>query len=227
MGAHEQASDAGTLTERAVQLLHRDILSGELQPGVKLGISGLVETYRIGATPIREALSRLIAQNLIVASDRRGFHVRELSREDLLDITNTRVLIEREGIRLSMLHGGDDWESAVIAHMHRLRLYVERHGEAFGEDYDEIGPLHQQFHASLLAGCRSPRLMSLAENLFLQASRYRRILMRTWSDPKAYIDSHEQLVDAILARDEDRSGTLLRTHLESTLRSVYPDQSSP
>jgi len=216
-------SDVGTYTEQAVQLLHRDILSGELPPGVKLGVTSLADTYKIGATPIREALSRLIAQNLIIATDRRGFFVRELSRDDLLDITNTRFIIEREAINLSMRHGGDEWESSVIAHLHRLRLFVERHGTKFGEYHKELDPLHQQFHASLLAGCNSPRLMELAENLFVQAFRYRRILMRTWSDPEKYIADHEEITDAVLKRDEERSSVILRQHLESTLRGVYPE----
>jgi DNA-binding GntR family transcriptional regulator len=216
-------ADVGTFTEQAVQLLHSDILSGELPPGVKLGVSNLVDRYKIGATPIREALSRLIAQNLIFAADRRGFYVRELSRDDLLDITNTRFIIEREAIKLSMQHGGDEWESSVIAHLHRLRLFVERHGTKFNEHQEALDPLHQRFHASLLSGCKSPRLMELAENLFIQAFRYRRILMRTWLDPEQYIYVHEEIADAVLSRDEELSSILLKAHLESTLRGVYPE----
>lgn len=217
--------ETATLTEQAMRRLHHDILSGKLSPGVKLGISNLVETYKIGATPIREALSRLVSQNLIVASGRRGFFVRELSEEDLLDITNTRLLIEREGIRLSMELGGDEWETGVLAHMHRLRRFVERHGRSFGEQHEELDLLHRQFHASLLAGCQSPRIIQLADNLYNQAFRYRRILMRTWSDPDFYIANHTELADAVLARDLEHASALNKTHLFSTLRRVYQTQS--
>ncbi|WP_303436116.1 GntR family transcriptional regulator [Salipiger sp. 1_MG-2023] len=213
-----------TLTEQAVQRLHHDILSGKLPPGVKLGITHLVDTYEIGATPIREALSRLVSQNLIVASGRRGFFVRELSEADLIDITNTRLLIECEGIRLSMELGGDDWETDVLAQMHRLRLFVERHGSSFGEQHEDLDRLHRQFHASLLAGCGSPRIIQLADNLYSQAFRYRRILMGTWSDPDHYIANHKELADAVLARDLEHATTLNRTHLFSTLRRVYQNE---
>lgn len=162
-----------------------------------------------------------MSQGLVVASGRRGFFVRELSREDLLDITHTRVLIEREGIRLSMERGGDEWEASVLARMHRLRLFVERHGDSFGEQGDELDLLHRQFHASLLGGCQSPRIMQLSDNLYSQAYRYRCILMKTWSDPDHYIANHEGLASAVLARDLERASDLLRTHLYSTLRRVY------
>lgn len=223
MNDHMPQSDAGTLTEKAVEQLQRDILSGELQPGVKLGIAGLVDAYGIGATPIREALTRLMAQNLITANDRRGFSVRELSHEDLLDITNTRFLIEREGLRLSMQLGGDEWEAHVIAQLHRLRLFVERNASNFREFHDELDPLHRNFHASLIAGCQSPRIIELAENLYNQAFRYRRILMRTWADPESYVKNHAELLDTVLARNEPKATELLYEHLRSTLRKVYPD----
>ncbi|RJE78839.1 FCD domain-containing protein [Paracoccus sp. JM45] len=227
MAQQDTGAESVTLTEQAVQRLHHDILSGKLSPGVKLGISNLVATYEIGATPIREALSRLVSQNLIVASGRRGFFVRELSEADLRDITNTRLLIECEGIRLSMERGGDEWEAEVLAQMHRLRLFVERHGSNFGEQHHELDRLHRQFHASLLAGCGSPRLIQLADNLYSQAFRYRRILMTTWSDPDHYIANHKELADAVLARDLNHATNLNRTHLFSTLRRIYQTDPQP
>lgn len=49
-------TETATLVEQAVLLLHHDIVSGKLSPGEKLGIASLVDAYKIGATPIREAL---------------------------------------------------------------------------------------------------------------------------------------------------------------------------
>ncbi len=215
------ADDGGTMTERAVDLLQRDILSGQLEPGQKLTVGDLTTSYGIGATPIREALSRLLSHNLITANGRRGFRVREMSRQDLADITHVRFVIEREGIRLSMLHGGDEWEASIVSHLHRLRLFVERAGPSFGEGGEEFDTLHRTFHAALLSGCRSPRITELASNLYNQAYRYRRISMSRLADPEHFVAIHRTLADAILARDTERAGALLQDHLNSTLRTVY------
>src|SRR3569833_4700652 len=97
-------AEAGTLSERAASLIEQDILAGHLAPGSRLGIVDLVHRYDIGATPLREGLSRLMSRGLIVGTGQRGFRVAEVSREDLLDITLMRTAVEIEAVRLAMTH---------------------------------------------------------------------------------------------------------------------------
>ena len=94
--------EASTLSERAARLVEHDILAGHLAPGSRLGIVDLVRRYEIGATPLREALSRLMSRGLITGVGQRGFRVVGLSREDLEDITRMRIAVEIEALRLSM-----------------------------------------------------------------------------------------------------------------------------
>src|SRR6476661_4624931 len=89
-----EGTGADTLSERAAGILQRDILAGKLPPGSRLAIAELVQHYDIGATPLREGLSRLVSRGLIVAIGQRGFRVAEVSREDLLDITVMRTAVE-------------------------------------------------------------------------------------------------------------------------------------
>src|SRR3954466_9331436 len=95
-------AELATLSERAAALLEQDILSGHLAPGSRLGIVDLVQRYDIGATPLREGLSRLMSRGLIVGTGQRGFRVADISREDLLDITLMRTAVEVEAIRLAI-----------------------------------------------------------------------------------------------------------------------------
>src|SRR3954467_7747572 len=97
--------EAATLSERAATLVEQDILAGLLAPGSRLGIVGLVQRYEIGATPLREGLSRLMSRGLIVGTGQRGFRVADISRDDLLDITLMRTAVEIEAIRLAITHG--------------------------------------------------------------------------------------------------------------------------
>ena len=212
-----------TLTERAIARLHQDILSGALPPGARLAVVDLAETYGIGTTPIREALSRLVSRNLITVTGRRGFRVREMGREDLEDITRLRLIAELEGIRLSMRNGDDAWEAGIIGHLHQLRVHVHRSGRDFGKGGLDFDHLHRQFHASLLAASGSPRLRDLSDNLYDQACRYRLTMMRMLVDPDEFIRMHSDLAEAVLSRDADAVAGLLREHLYSTVRCVYPD----
>lgn len=212
-----------TLAEQAAFRLQREILSGDLRPGDRLGVHELAQSFGMGATPVREGLSRLVSQGLIVAIGRRGFRVSEISREDLVDITGLRFVVEREGLRLSFLRGDDGWEADILSTLHRLRSFVRRHGLAKSEGSPEFDDLHKTFHDALIAGCGSSRIRQTASLLYDQAYRYRRLMMKELTDPDHLILVHEELADVALQRNFERASDLLHAHLETTLRYVYPD----
>lgn len=215
---------ADTLSERAASLIERDILAGQLEPGARLGIGDLAQRYEIGATPLREGLSRLVSRGLIVAIGQRGFRVASVSREDLADITRVRSVIEVEAVRRSMEKGGDAWEAGIIAALHQLRRYIERSGRHFSEGAEDFDVLHKGFHTALLSACGSPRLLAAHSDLYDQAYRYRRVMMRSFDDGDEFISIHQALADRILSRDTATACTMLVEHLESTLRFVYPPE---
>lgn len=223
-GIPEAAASADTLSERAAVLVEHDILAGQLEPGARLGIVDLVRRYDIGATPLREGLSRLVSRGLIVGIGQRGFRVAEVSREDLLDITRMRTVVELEALRLAIANGDDAWEAGVLGALHQMQRYVERHGDQFREGVEDFDRLHKTFHTSLLSACGSRRLLSAHSDLYDQAYRYRRVMMRGFEDGANFVEAHRNLADKVLARDLDVSQSMLKAHLASTLGFVYPDQ---
>src|SRR6202166_3309316 len=145
--------EAATLSERAASLVEQDILAGHLAPGARLGIVDLVQRYEIGATPLREGLSRLISRGLIVGIGQRGFRVTDVSREDLLDITRMRTVVEIEALRLAMAQGDDAWEAAILSALHQMRRHIQRTGNDFREGAPEFDRLHKAFHSALFSAC--------------------------------------------------------------------------
>lgn len=215
---------ADTLSERAAALIQRDILTGRLPPGSRLGIMDLAQGYGMGATPVREGLSRLVARQLVVALGQRGFRVAPVSETDLRDITRMRVVVEQEALCLSMKLGKDDWEAGIIATLHRMQRYVERTGSRFTEGAEEFDTLHKGFHTSLLDACGSPRLLAAHSDLYDQAYRYRRVMMRKFESGKDFVQVHRKLADCVLARDQRRAPPMLEQHLKSTIEYVYPEK---
>jgi GntR family carbon starvation induced transcriptional regulator len=212
-----------TLSERVAALVEADIVSGALAPGSRLAIADLAAHYGIGATPVREGLSRLIARGLIVAIGQRGFRVSEVSRGDLEDITRLRVLIECEALRESMERGDGAWEGAIVAALHRLRRYAEQNSEGLREGSTQFDALHKGFHTALIAECGSPRMLAAHSDLYDQAYRYRRIMMRTFEEADDFVDSHRALADLVIARRGAQALEKLAAHLTSTLALVYPE----
>jgi GntR family carbon starvation induced transcriptional regulator len=223
------SSSAATTLATSVSLkIRADIINGILRPGDKLHTSALGKRYDISLVPLREALSRLASTGFVVAEDQRGFRVAEISAEELLDITRTRIFIEKEALRRSMLHGDVAWESELIAAHHRLaRLRMLR------DDKDGLTPewekAHAQFHEALLAACDSKWLLSMAGMLRDQTARYRHLSTRASTyaadgaapPPKRDVHAeHQMLLDAVLDRNAERACQLLEEHFNTTTQLV-------
>jgi DNA-binding GntR family transcriptional regulator len=215
--------DPETLTERAEQQLESDILAGALPPGGRLGIAETAARYSIGATPLREALSRLVARGLVDATGNRGFHVKPVSRDDLSDIVRVRTLVECEALRLSIAAGDDAWEGAIVAALHRLKRYIRDNARGFREGEPAFDALHKGFHTALIAACGSPRLLVACSSLYDEAYRYRRLMVAAFVDRENFIQAHEQLAEETLERRTDKAEAWLKSHIVSTLKHVYPD----
>ena len=218
----EPATEAVTLSERAATLVEHDILAGHLAPGARLGIVDLVERYEIGATPLREGLSRLVSRGLIVGIGQRGFRVADVSREDLADITCMRTAIEIEAIKLAIAHGDDAWEAGILSALHQMRRHIERTGNEFREGAEDFDRLHKGFHTALLAACDSRRMLAAHSDLYDQAYRYRRVMMRQFDSGKKFVRVHQLLADCVLSRDVPSAQEMLAEHLHSTINFVYP-----
>jgi DNA-binding GntR family transcriptional regulator len=213
---------ADTLSERAASLIERDIIAGQLAPGSRLGIVDLAQRYEIGPTPLREGLSRLVSRGLIIGIGQRGFRVAEVSREDLLDITGMRTVVEMEALRLAIEHGDDGWEAGIVGALHQMRRFIQRTGRDFREGAPDFDRLHKAFHTALLAACNSKRLLAAHSDLYDQAYRYRRVMMHSLHSGRDFVAAHENLAELVLARDVEGAQARLRAHLHATLDIVYP-----
>ena len=218
--------DTDTLAERATQRIEADIVRGTLAPNARLGIAETAARYGVGATPLREALSRLAARGLVNAIGKRGFRVQSISRDDLADIVRIRSVLEREAIRLSIAAGDGAWEGEIVGALHQLKRYVGENPKGFGEGEQAFDALHKRFHASLIAACGSPRLIAACARLYDEAYRYRRLMMASFKSPGEFVHSHETLADAAIARATDLAQILAEAHIASTLALVYPEPAS-
>jgi DNA-binding GntR family transcriptional regulator len=164
----------------------------------------------------------LISRGLIVGIGQRGFRVADVSREDLEDITRIRTVIEIEALRLAMTQGDDAWEAGILSALHQMRRHIQRTGDEFHEGAPDFDRLHKAFHTSLLAACGSKRLLTAHSDLYDQAYRYRRVMMRVLGSGEDFVTAHQSLADVVLARNVGKAHTMLAAHLHSTLDFVYP-----
>jgi GntR family carbon starvation induced transcriptional regulator len=200
-------------TSTAYARLRSDIVSGRFAPGERLKINDLAALLEVSPGAIREALSRLLPELLVVSRDQKGFMVAPLSIEDLEDLTDLRCDVEPIALRRAVSRGDSAWEAAILGAAHRLRR-----APIIAEDRS-IAPewvnRHAAFHGAFVSACGSPRLLTLHAQLYQQSERYRGLSVLVKSDRNVEAE-HQALVDAALDRDAERLVELTITHFRTT-----------
>lgn len=210
-----------TRSEEAYHEIRRGILAGRLQPGERLSPAVFADRLGVSLGVVREALTRLAEQGLVVSQPQIGFQVTPISREDLLDLTAVRLDIETLTLRRALEQGDMGWESALVAAhyvLERTPQYLPADPLALTEEWARA---HARFHEALVDACGSPRLLEIAHSLRDSAELYRR-----WSQPDGAANSrdiaaeHRVILDAALARDTEAAVAALRLHITHTTEMV-------
>ena len=193
--------------------LTNDILQGNYMPREKLHIRTLKERYNVGTSPLREALSQLIAKDLVISENQRGFYVSDISIDDLTDIYQARAKIESLCIEMAFQKGDDHWEANALAASHRLNKY----SESEHIDMEEWQNRHSAFHESLVLGCMSPRLLQIRHSLYEKSTRYRNLWLKENISNTKNLDinqkEHTELLDLALNRDTESAARLIEKHI--------------
>ncbi len=209
-----------------MQRLRAEIVHGEVAPGAKLKLVPLARRYEVSRGPLREAASRLAAEGLLTFEDQRGFTVRAISRDDLLDVTRTRQRIEVLALRDAIEAGDLSWEGRVMSAVHVVERVTSRDGS--GQRTEAYVMHHRAFHEALVSACPSVYLLDFRERLFALTERYRNLAAhdKVHGAKRDIAAEHRALAEAAVARDTSRACELLEAHLMTTatlLIDRYPE----
>ena len=155
MELNGKTGGAATLTEALHDRIRQDIILGALQPSSKLKLEKLSKTYGASVNTLRESLSRLAADGLVVVEGQKGFAVLPVSMQDLREITEMRQMLECHALRQSIANADLDWEARLVGAYHKLskvEALVEAEPELYGDAWERY---NLEFHEALIANCQS------------------------------------------------------------------------
>lgn len=206
------------LTAQAYEKLRSDILACRLRPGQKITISDQVSALGFSLGAVRESLSRLTSEGLVVAEPNKGYRVASITQSELEDLTRTRVLIECQCLENAIRNGDLKWETGIVSTEFELsRITVQdptdpaRVSAAWSES-------HRRFHEALVAACDSPWLLKLRVLLFAQSERYRSVSVPLDTHKRDVLAEHNAIAQATIARDTKAAVQAMRDHLQQTTR---------
>lgn len=207
-----------SLTRAVFGRIRADILAAVYEPGARLSPRALAAEANVSMSVVREALTRLAEQGLVVAEPQLGFSVVKLEMDDVRDLSALRVLIEGAAMRSAVENADVEYEARVIAAHHRLSrtpFFADPNALTSSEEW---ALAHSQFHAALLSASPSPRLRELAATLRETAELYRR-----WSGMvsrehgrRDVAAEHRALMQAAIDRDADLAVVLCGNHINTT-----------
>ncbi len=203
-----------TLSTTLVEALRGSILGGVLLPDSKLRLEQLREQYDVSLSPLREALTRLVSDGLVVTTDKKGYRVAPVSAADFQEVTALRMNLEVMALAESIRRGDEQWEDALVAAFHRLsRLEaVDRSGDKLAA-WEKA---HRTFHITLFSACGMPLLLRFCNTLHDLSDRYRRLFLAHHSPDRDVPAEHEAIFKAALDRNADLACDILRQHLART-----------
>ncbi len=205
------ADQAETVGERIYRKVRSDIIFGRLAPGERLRLERLSAQYTTSITTLRELLSRLSAEGLIIAESSKGFEVAPVSARNLREIAHMRLLLETHAMRLSLEAGDLEWEGRIVAAHHKLANMENRIIAGTSAETETWKRYDREFHHALISACGSRALLDVHGSIFTRYLRYQMVAVVFRGKPAA--DEHRTLLQAALARDFERAAATLATHV--------------
>lgn len=209
-----------TQAETACDLIRAEILDGRLPPGAKLNIKAVEERLELSLGAVREALSRLGAEGMVVGESHRGYRVSPVSKDELLDLTRARVEMESLCLGQAMDHGDVEWETRIVAAAHRMERLQSLPSEAEARSTTAWNDAHGEFHEALVSACPNQWLLRMRDMLYRQSERYRRLSVPLSTDVRDVRSEHRHIMEAALARDKARAFAAIETHLFATAQII-------
>ena len=204
-----------TVGSSTYEHIKKDIIYGNLAPGSKLKLDGLKKQYDASVSTLRETLNRLSSDGFVEAAEQRGFFVRSVSREDLAEIANLRILLECSALKTSIENGNADWEGNLVAAHHKLKLIEQK---MLSGDYSQKETWKRydwEFHKISIEACNSQNLMSLHAIIFDKYLRYQMLVITDRGKDAAL--EHQQIFDAALSRNSSKAIEALEIHIRKGL----------
>lgn len=203
-----------TLHDEVVDRLRDLIIQGRLAPGTRINEVQVGALLGVSRTPLREAIKTLAREGLVENVPSRGAVVRRFSEADVAQIHEVLKTLEQLAARLACERADDE----TITHIHRLHqrmLEFYRNGNRL-----EYFKLNQAIHTAIV---RASGNAALAETHELLQARIRRVRYTGNDTPSQWagaVAEHEEMIEALIARDGERLANVMARHLDETMSRV-------
>lgn len=195
-----------TSADRAARVVREQVVEGRLRSGTRLPEERLAGALGVSRNTLREALSQLVAERILVREPHRGVVVATPEVADVEDVYRVRRLVEPA----ALAHGTGHTPSRVAA----VAAAVSEGREAGArDDWDAVASANQHFHRAVVALAGSPRLDTQMDLLLAEM----RLFFHQMSEParfhQPYLDENAAIAELLAAGDRQGAAERLDSYL--------------
>jgi len=195
-----------SLVDQIYSALRDKIIEVSMEPGTKIDVQQLVEEFDVSETPVRVALAKLTHEGLVKLLPRRGYFVIKLTKKDLKEIYDLRILLESYAIDTAIEKMDPTKLKKIYRDFERLRgTNNSKRREKESLKIDE------GFHLEIVRNCDNKR----AQELFYRIYDFARISQKMHKRIDQDIDEHTAVIKALLDKKKEEARRLLVQHLEN------------
>ena len=197
-------------TEQAYHIIRNDILTGVLKEGERLTETRLSEDLGLSRTPIREAIGRLTIEGFIERQSGYTTRVAYFPEDEAEQIYEIRRLLECYSVqRAARLATHED-----IAKLRAIHAAMQKDTPPPDKAaYRRLTAANEEFHRTIVAAARSPRLTALMTTALDVSMVVRTYSMFSERDLQRSLNHHEEIIQAIEARAPEWAASIMSAHL--------------
>jgi len=196
-----ESLDRQTLGDRAYSQLSELLVSGRMAPGEKLSLRQTAEVLGVSIMPVREAVSRLVADGALEVTPNRAVRVRLMTAAQFRDLTQARVAIEGHTAALAARHRSESDLKAIA----RAETAMRSESRAEKPNLARAVELNKSFHFAIYEAAHSATLVEIIRSLWLKAGPIINLDLRANPERLAKGDAvrfHAKVLAAMKAGDE-------------------------
>lgn len=201
-----EAATASSIADKIYRELENTIIGGGLEPGDRINEKALADQRGISRGPVREACRRLEEAGLVEFKANRGFFVRVLDLQDVLEIYDVRAALFSHAGRILARRINRE-QIAELAELHVRMEAAVAAGEA-----DQFYVLNRRFHSRIMAFTRNKHLASIYENLDRELHIWRKRALILDGNVRASSTEHALILEVLRNGNPSRIAEVLRDH---------------
>ncbi|MBQ3292196.1 MAG: GntR family transcriptional regulator [Mogibacterium sp.] len=197
------------------QEIQKEILSGEIPSGIKLTEAAVCKKYGISRTPVREAFRQLEADGLIDNIPNRGAFVSGLSKRDISDLFDLRILFEIQAVEWAIKRMTPEEVDALRETIEFMEFYTLK------DDIEKVLNFNLQFHQIIYQGTKNRMIQRTLSTYHTYLKHSAPAKTFTSDYLKTILEEHKAIFAAFETRNVAAGRKAMEHHMyQSKLRRI-------